>query len=179
MPMRGIAGWKDRVGYCRNLGRIHRAVHVRDVHKELLIGIALQLRMIIQPLSPCLLNDGSTRSRNTLCSLGAKSSIKVIVTGQVVSLRHTIQGDDCIKLNLRIQKRLNSGSNVIGVIMAIISMAMAVTTMAVVVVMVSRHFEGSVYNRAMIEQRGEQCMLYSTPTTIIGSASHVVIQTGG
>lgn len=52
-------------------------------------------------------------------------------------VRHTIQSDDCIKLDLRVQKRLNSWRNVVGVIMAVISMSMAAATMTVVMVMMS------------------------------------------
>lgn len=51
-------------------------------------------------------------------------------------MRHTIQGDDCIKLDLRVQKRLNSWGKVVGVIMAVVSMSMAVATMTVVVMVI-------------------------------------------
>lgn len=56
--------------------------------------------------------------------------------------KRTIQGYNRIKLDLRVQQALESGGNIIGMVMAVVfTMAMAVSVSVVVVVTMSGHFE--------------------------------------
>lgn len=101
------------------------------MHEQLLIRVALQLRLSIQPLIPCFLDDFGTAARVTL-----------------------IERVDCTEVDLLIYVVLESWGQVVGMIVG--GSLRVVVTVVPVFVVAMRHDVGDVIRTWADKQRGKQ-----------------------
>lgn len=80
----------------------------RDVDDELLVCIAGQLRLVAEPLSPCLLRYASARAVGAL-----------------------VEGDDVVEVDVGVERELYRGGYVVGVVVLFTVVMMIVLVVAV------------------------------------------------
>lgn len=87
-----------------------RILGLRDVHEELLVAVGSQLRLWVEALGPGLLDDG----------------LACAVVG-------CIESGDFVKVDVLVQRKLQRGCYVVGVIMVLAMMVMMMTIIVLVV----------------------------------------------